>query len=96
MDLDETQEATEPVDEKRKGDGVSREMMEGAAQKAVDDAMTRLESQQQRLIDRLDGSVEKAANTAAGSLTTELYDPMQKWESQMGAQMQTQMQNHWE
>ena len=43
--------------------------------------MARLESQQQqRLLDR----------------TTELYNLTRKWELQVGTQMQTQAQSHWE
>ena len=52
--------------------------------------MTRLESQQQRLVDHMDGSVAKTVNAAVGGLITELYGQMQKWESQMGTQTQMQ------
>ena len=50
-------------------------MIEGAAQKAVDDVLARLESREQRLIDRMDGSVAKAVNAAVGGLTTEFLRP---------------------
>ena len=55
----------------------------------------RLESKEQRLIDRMDDSVEWAAEKAVGGWTTELHGQMQDWESQMDTQMQTQMQSHW-
>ena len=70
MDLDETQAAAlDRSCKRRKEDDVTREMIEGAAPKAVDKVMSQSQSQQQLLIDSMNGSVEKAVSNAVGGLT---------------------------
>ena len=49
-----------------------------------------------RLIDHMDGSVTMAVNKAVGGMTLELYSRVQLWESQMGTQIWTKIQQHWD
>ena len=97
MGLDEAQAAAlEHTCERRKDDDVTRGMMEGAAQKAVDNVMSQFQSQQQLLIDSTNGSVEKAVSNAVGGLTSELHNRMRLWEGQMETQVKSQTQQHWD
>ena len=57
---------------RRKESNFTVEFMEGAAQKAVDNVMSQFQSQQQLLIDSVNGSVEKAVN-AVGGLASALH-----------------------
>ena len=71
-------------------------MVEGAAQKAVDNVMSQCQSQQQLVIDSMNGSVEKAVNKAVGGLTSEVHNRMLLWEGQMETQLKSQIQQHWD
>ena len=97
MDLKETQAAVlENSSKRRKEDDVTREMMEGAAQRAVGDVMltlqSQLQAQQQFLLDNMNGSVKEAVINAVNRLTSDLHSWMQTWEGKV----ETQMQKHWD
>ena len=63
MEFEETQAAVlENSSKRRKENDVTRELMEGAAQKAVGNVMVQLQAQQQFLIDNMNGSVKEAVN----------------------------------
>ena len=101
MDLEETQAAVVDNCSKRmKEDDITRELMEAAANKAVENVMltlqSQLQAQQQFLLDNMNGSVEKAVNNAVTSLTSDLHSRMQAPEVQVGAQIDSRTRNHWE
>ena len=65
----------------------TKEMMEGAAQKAVKEVMPQLETREKRVTEHLDCSLKNAVNGAVTGLTVELHWRMTTWESKM--------QNQW-
>ena len=83
QDLDATQLVTESACNKRKEDEITKEMMQGAGGKAVQEVLALLETREQRLTQHWYCFVKNAVNTAVTRLTRELHGRMTTWESKM-------------
>ena len=66
--------------------------MAAAAQLAVDNVMTRIESQRQSLIEGMNGG---ESGECGSGCATDLHDRMLKYKTHMSSQMQTQKRGHW-
>ena len=99
--LEETQAAVvEKCSKRRKEGEFTKELVEGEAQKAVENVVLSLQAQveahQRFLLDDMNGTVERAVNNAVTSLTSDLHNRVQSWEGQVETQIDSRIQHHWE